>query len=58
MEKSFEKGLERDVVIWWVEKERTFHAKSGTSAEARGSFQACKSQTENMWLLYFSWKFL
>lgn len=46
--RAFEKGLERDVVIWWVEKERTFHAESGTSAEARGSFQACKSQTENM----------
>lgn len=31
--RAFEKGLERDVVIWWVEKERTFHAESGTSAK-------------------------
>lgn len=29
--RAFEKGLERDVVIWWGENERTFHAESGTS---------------------------
>lgn len=49
--RAFEKGLERDVVIWWVEKERTFHAESGKKQKVPFKPPGARWKSCNLYIL-------